>query len=297
MKKQSLAIVGLGRLGQSCARAIQEEEDTTLAGAVSRRIEPPAWLDAPLVGHISELAGIDAVLVCVPPDAVCGVAQDLLQRRLRVVECARLHGEDFLRHKAALHRAALHHAAAAVVGAGFDPGLLSMFRSQFAMAIPHGHTTSRLHTAAGLHHTLAADAVKGVRKALALEQTARDGTRQRYVYVELDPHADPAQVESAIRRDPCYLDAQTLVFPVDSVAALEETNRGVLLERHAAARERRHAALLLEARCDEAALAARIMLAAARALPFLKAGAYSLLDVPPILLWGERGPAIESEWG
>jgi len=53
---------------------------------------------------------------------------------------------------------------------------------------------------------------------------------------------------------------------------------------------------LLEARFDETALAATIMLAAARALPFLKPGAYSLLDVPPARLWGEQAPAAESEW-
>ncbi|HJX57710.1 MAG TPA: diaminopimelate dehydrogenase, partial [Thiobacillus sp.] len=57
-----------------------------------------------------------------------------------------------------------------------------------------------------------------------------------------------------------------------------------------------HATFLLEARYDEAGLAARMMLAAARALPFLQAGAYSLLDLPPGTLWGEQRPAAEKEW-
>lgn len=77
---------------------------------------------------------------------------------------------------------------------------------------------------------------------------------------------------------------------------LEEANRGVLLERHAASRDSSHTSLLLEARFDETALAARVMLAAARALPFLKAGAYSLFDIPPALLWGEQGTVSEREW-
>jgi diaminopimelate dehydrogenase len=104
------------------------------------------------------------------------------------------------------------------------------------------------------------------------------------------------EVEEAIVHDPLFLDEQTLVFPVPSIAALEETNRGVLLERHAASGDAGHASFLLEARYDEAGLAARMMLAAARALQFLRAGAYSLLDLPPGALWGEQRAAAEKEW-
>ncbi|HUX29189.1 MAG TPA: hypothetical protein VMV78_01020 [Thiobacillus sp.] len=82
-----------------------------------------------------------------------------------------------------------------------------------------------------------------------------------------------------------FLDEQTLVFAVPSVAALAKTDHGVIRERHAAPEEISHASFLLEARYDEAGLAARVMLAAARALPFLPAGAYSLLDLPPGALW------------
>lgn len=123
-----------------------------------------------------------------------------------------------------------------------------------------------------------------------------DGALQRYVYVELEPSADADEVEAAIVNDPLFLDEQTRVFAVPSVAALEETDHGVMLERHAAPGETSHPSFLLEARYDEAGLAARVMLAAARALPFLQAGAYSLLDLPPGALWGERRAAVEKEW-
>ncbi len=169
--------------------------------------------------------------------------------------------------------------ATAVVGAGSDPGILSLFRSQFALLLPHGHTRSSLHTGTSLHHSLAAEGIAGVRRALALEQRAQDGTLQRYIYVELEPGADAAAVEQAIRRDPLYLDEETLVFPVDSVAGLE-AERG----------------LLLEARFDEIELAARMMLAGARALPLLQHGAHSLFDLPLRVLWGDPVAAAEQEW-
>ncbi len=297
MKKIRLAVIGLGNLGRKCTEAIISDPATVLAGIVLRSGSSPApWLKVPGVTHISELKEVDAALICVPPDAVMGMAKDLLQSRIPVVECARLHGEAFLRHKSEIHRVALLHRVPAVVGAGCDPGALSLFRSQFALLVPHGHTETSLHTGTSLHHTLAAEGIKGVRKALATELKSVEGTIQRYVYVELEPSADAAEVEYAIIHDPLFLDEQTLVFPVPSIAALEETNRGVLLERRAAAGETGHSSFLLEARFDEAGLAARMMLAAARSLPSLQAGAYSLLDLPPGALWGEQRTAAEKEW-
>ncbi|MOA60804.1 hypothetical protein D3C78_1857900 [compost metagenome] len=85
------------------------------------------------------------------------------------------------------------------------------------------------------------------------------------------------------------------MFPVDSVAELE-AERGLLLERHAATSNSSHAALLLEARFDEIELAARMMLAGARALPLLQHGAHSLFDLPHGVLWGESGTGVEREW-
>lgn len=296
MKKLRFAIIGLGNLGRKCAEAIVADPATMLVGFVRRSGGPVSWSKAPVVTHISELKEVDAALICVPPEVVTGVAKDLLQSRIPVVECARLHGDAFLRHKSEIHRAALHHKVPAIVGAGCDPGALSLFRSHFALLVPKGHTETNLHSGASLHHTLAAEGVKGVRKALAAELKSANGIVQRYVYVELEPSADASEVEHAIVHDPLFLDEQTLVFPVPSIAALEETNRGVSLERRAAPGEASHSSFLLEARFDEAEIAARMMLAVARSLPVLQAGAYSLLDLPPGELWGEQLAATEKEW-
>ena len=297
MKKIRIAIIGLGRLGRKCVEAIVSDQSTELAGVVRRPESTPApWLKAPAVTHISELNQVDAALICVPVDTVMGIAQGLLQGRIPLVECARLHGDAFFGHKTEIHRAALRHKVPAIVGAGCDPGALSLFRSQFALLAPRGHTETSLHTGTSLHHTLAATGIQGVRKALATECTSVGGALQRYVYVELEPSADAAAVEDAIVNDPLFLDEQTQVFTVPSIAALEETNHGITLERRAAPQEASHASWLLEARYDEAGLAARMMLAAVRSLPLLKAGAYSLLDLPPGALWGEQRPVAEKEW-
>ena len=297
MKKMRLAIIGLGNLGRKCVEAIFADPTKELAGIVRRTVTSSGFgPDVPVVTHISELKDIDAALICVPAHEVMGVAKNLLQSRIPVVECARLHGEAFLSYKSEIHRVALLHKLPAVVGAGCDPGALSLFRSYFALLAPHGHTEISLHTGSSLHHTLAAEGIKGVRKALATELKSIGGTVQRYVYVELEPLADAAEVERIIVNDPVFLDEQTLVFPVPSIAALEETNRGVLLERHGKSGDAGHSSFLLEARFDEAGLAAQMMLAAAQSLLALKAGAHSLLDLPLVALWGEQRPNAEKEW-
>jgi diaminopimelate dehydrogenase len=297
MRKIRLAVVGLGNLGSKCVEAIAADPAMELAGVVRRpESVPAAWLKAPAVTHVSELNQVDAALVCVPVEDVVGTAEGLLQSRVPVVECARLHGDGFLRHKSDIHHASLRHKVAAIVGAGCDPGVLSLFRSHFALLSPHGHTETILHTGASLHHTLAAAGIKGVKKALATERSSAEGRTQRYVYVELAPSADAAEVERAILSDPLFLNEETLVFPVASIADLEESNRGVLIERRAAAAETSHASFLLEARYDETRLAACMMLAAARALPLLRTGAHSLFDLPAGTLWGEQRLAAEKEW-
>ena len=52
----------------------------------------------------------------------------------------------------------------------------------------------------------------------------------------------------------------------------------------------------MEARIDVVPLTAEVMLLAARTLPTLQAGAYSLREIPLINLWGERHDQAECEW-
>ena len=94
LAKAPFAIIGLGNLGRKCAEALLADPALALAGVVRRNPAPLGWLgDTPVVGHVAELGAIDAALLCVPPDRVLGMANELLQRRLPLVECARLHGD------------------------------------------------------------------------------------------------------------------------------------------------------------------------------------------------------------
>ncbi|MFI5247520.1 MAG: diaminopimelate dehydrogenase, partial [Nitrospirales bacterium] len=98
------------------------------------------------------------------------------------------------------------------------------------------------------------------------------------------------------RADPLFLDGETLVFPVESISVLEQEGRGVLLKRRGAPGRLGYQQFLLEAKFDESLLTAHMMLAAVRALPQLKPGAHSLLDLRLSALWGEQHKKAEGEW-
>jgi diaminopimelate dehydrogenase len=278
VRRRRLAVVGFGRLGRACAEAIAESHDTELAGVVrgtsSPQTLPSPFTRVPVAGHVRDLAAVEIALVCVPATLVGAVVRDLLQERLPTVECARLEGGALQAHYRTIADAAREHRVAAVVGAGWNPGMLPLLQRAFELLVPKGHTSLTDRPGASLHHTEAARDIAGVAGALATEYRNAEGRLTRYVYVELAKGAKLDEVREALSADPLFAGEETLVFPVDSVVQLEEAGHGILLERRGTASSGAHQNLLLEGRFDVHTFAARVMLDAVRALPSLKAGAH-----------------------
>lgn len=279
MTKLRVAVIGLGRLGLACAEALIDESELALAGVV-RQPGAPAALPGrlqlfPVAPHVRELDAVGAALVCVPAHAVLGVARELLQARIPVVECACFEGQALQAHYAALDEAAGNHRVAAVVGAGWDPGVLPLLRNAFEMLIPRGHTVFHRHPGLHLHHSAVVAGIRGVKGALAGEYRGDEGASQHYVYVELERGADFAQVQAAIAADPLFAGEVIQVFQVADLSELEQDDgSGVVLDRRGHAAQGPHQSLLLEARFDATAFSARVMLDAARKLPGLRRGAH-----------------------
>jgi diaminopimelate dehydrogenase len=250
----------------------------------------------PVSTHIGQVKEVDGALICVPTTAAADTASEILRQGIPIVDCVTLHGEAFSAHKEATDKVALRHNASAIVGAGWDPGALSMLRSWLALVTPGGTTETTHRPGASLHHTAMARTVVGVKDALCTEVRAADGKVQRYVYVELQRGVDPDRVAEAIRADPLFLGEYTQVFPVESLSALEQEGRGVVLDRRGDSSQLGHQHFVLEARGDDTVLTAQVMLAAARALSDLEPGAYSLSDIPLSALWGERSEKAERDW-
>ncbi|NMM14580.1 MAG: hypothetical protein HHJ17_13750 [Rhodoferax sp.] len=279
MTKLQVAVIGLGRLGRACAEALIDDSELGLAGVV-RHPDAPGTLPGRLqrfavASHVRELADVKAALVCVPADAVLGVARELFQARIPIVECACFEGKAMEAHHAALDEAADNHHVAAVVAAGWEPGVLPLLRSAFEMLIPRGQTLFHRHPGLNLHHTTVAAGIRGVKDALAGEYPGENGSTQHYVYVELAQGVALAQVQAAIAADPLFAGDVTQVFQVECLSELEgEEGLGVVLDRRGSATHGPHESLLLEARFDHTSFSARVMLDAARKLPRLRRGAH-----------------------
>lgn len=300
-KPLRLAIVGLGKVGQACAELTALSHDLTVGAFVRRPASgveglPDHLRHIPLLTHVGQVREVGGALICVPTNAVMEAASQILQHGIPVVDCAILHGELFHAHKAAIHKLALHHHAPAIVGAGWDPGALSVFRSWLALLTPGGMTETTHRPGITLRHTVMAKSVVGVKDALCTEVRATDGRVQRYVYIELEKGANAEVVAQAIRVDPLFLGEETQIFPMESLASLEQEGRGVVLDRRSSPQRLGRQHFMLEGRFDEAVVTAEVMLAAARALPDLDPGAYSLADLPLSALWGERADKAEREW-
>lgn len=279
MRKLTVAVIGLGRLGSACATALIDETEMTLAGVV-RRPESLGPMSGKLaqfsaVGHVRDLPAVDIALVCVPAGNVLGVSRELLQTGLPIVECAYFEGHALDSHYAELDGMAKAHRTTAAVGAGWDPGVLPLFAKAFDMLIPHGRSRSHQHPGLSLHHSAAVAHMHGVKDALAGEYHGAGGALQRYVYVTLEQGVDLDQVKATIGADPLFAGEQTQVFQVEKLAEIEaEEGQGVVLERRSAAATGKHASLLIEARFERVAFAARVMLDAARTSSLLPHGAH-----------------------
>lgn len=300
--RRSIAVVGFGRLGRACAGAVHDADDLTLAAVVRDRAHADAPLPAPLDrvavrGDVNAVDAADAALLCLPDERLGEAIHALTQHRIATVDCTGLHGDAFHDHWRTADRMARHHHLAAVVGAGWDPGTLSLFKGLFALLVPKGHTTINERPGVTLHHSLTERAVEGVRHALSVEypQGGGGGTR-RYVYVEPEPGADWSAIERAVKAEPLFVDEDTVVLPVDSVEALEREGHGVVMERFGAAAVAGHQMFLLESRFDRVALTAQMMVAAARALPSLANGAHSIFDIPLGALWGPMRDRAQADW-
>lgn len=256
--------------------AAHGRDDIELAGVIGHArsvARPRAETNLKVAGHLRELGSVDAALVCVPADRTLGVAREILQQRVPIVECAILGEQALKTHYDALAVSARHHHVAAVVGAGWDPGALALIRRLFNVLIPRGSTDTDAHPGLDLHRS-ALDSIPGIAGALACERRGMDGRTLHYVYVKLRPGASAADVKRGIAADPLYAGDETLVFPVDDLASLETAGSGIVLHRLGIAGVGAHQSLLLEARFEPAIFAARVMLDGACRLRQLSPGAH-----------------------
>jgi diaminopimelate dehydrogenase len=275
VKRLRLAIVGFGRLGRACAADLMGASDLELAGVVRRESAalPAPFSHARVAGHARDLEHVDVALLCVPTEQTTGAACELLQGSMPIVECAQLGAGAQAEHYAAIDHVARHHRVSAMVGAGWDPGVLPLLQRLFEVLIPRGRTALARHPGMSLHHSAAVEDIPGVKEALTGELHDANGRLRRYVYFEPGKGANAEAVRRTIEADPLFAGEQTEVFEVPDLTQLESQS-GLVIERRGIARAGEHQSLSLDARFEVWTFAARVMLDAARAVPAQRPGAH-----------------------
>lgn len=214
--KIRVGIVGYGNLGKGAEQAVLQQADMTLVGIFSRRPGVESLEKFPVfpIADLPKFEGnIDVLLLC------GGSARDLpemsprLSQRFAIVDSYDDH------ENAKAHLAACHNGChAAIVCAGWDPGLFSIQRafckSIFPQSEPQtfwGPGVSQGHSDAlrqiegvldGRQYTVpAADAIQKAREGKCIP---KEKAHRRECYVAVKPGADREKIREAIQKMPHY---------------------------------------------------------------------------------------------
>ncbi len=279
-------VVGYGNVGREAAVCVRQAPDMEVAGIADiQKIDGD--VGCPVVKEIQEieaLGQVDVAILAIPSRAVPCVAPSYLQKGINTVDCYDIHGDSVMGLRRDLHRYALESGRVAIVSSGWDPGTTSVARILFKAMAPRGLTYTNYGPGMSMGHTVAAKAVSGVKSALSMTIPKGSGQHRRDVYVELEDGVEFPEVAKAIMEDAYFAKDETHVTQVPSVMELETTRHGVLLQRYGGSGSAQNQELELRLGVTNPSLTAQIMVAAARASTRLGPGAYTLGEIPPILL-------------
>ena len=290
------AIVGYGNIGRYTLEALEASEDFEIAGVVRRNASAdgfPELAGYKVVSDITELGKVDVAILATPSRKVKENALKYLQLGINTVDSFDIHTE-IVDLRAALDPVAKQAGAVSIISAGWDPGSDSVVRTLMESLAPKGISYTNFGPGRSMGHSVAVRAIEGVRDALSMTIPVGTGIHRRMVYVELEPGADFAKVEAAIKADPYFVHDETHVTAVDSVDALNDVGHGVNLVRKGVSGKTHNQLLEFNMKINNPALTAQVLVNVARASMKQAPGCYTMIEIPVIdLLPGDRQTLIK----
>jgi len=282
MSLKRIAVVGYGNIGHFALEAIQASPDLELAGLVRRR----ASLGGPLkvasvtqTDDVTALGQVDAALLCTPTRNVQEQAKRYLELGINTVDSFDIHG-SILDLRRELMPVAQQFGAVSVIAAGWDPGSDSVVRALLEACAPKGMTYTDFGPGLSMGHTVAANQIDGVAKALSVTIPLGTGLHRRMVYVELAAGADLELVSANLKADPYFSNDQTEVVAVDSVDQIADQGHSAHLVRRGVSGKTDNQVFEFSMRINNPALTAQVMLACARASFKRPPGVYTMPELP-----------------
>ncbi|MGO2303562.1 MAG: diaminopimelate dehydrogenase [Providencia sp.] len=283
MTKIKAAIVGYGNIGRYALEAVQAAEDFELVGIVRRNTQDvPAELSAyKIVDDIEKLGKVDVALLCSPTRSIEPLAAKILSLGINTVDSFDVHsGIVDLKHS--LDKVAKAYNSTAIISAGWDPGSDSIMRTLMLAMAPKGVTFTNFGPGMSMGHSVAAKAVEGVKDALSVTIPLGTGVHRRMVYIELVSGASFDDVARAIKADSYFSSDETHIRQVDSIDALKDVGHGVHMTHKGVSGATHNQLFEYTMRINNPALTSQFMVSAARATMKQAAGAYTVIEIPPV---------------
>lgn len=292
-----VAIVGYGNIGRFALEAVQSAPDMECAGVVRRSGSAegiPELRDIKVVADIADLGKVDVAILATPSRKVRENAEKYLRMGISTVDSFDIHTE-IPALRAALAPIARENSAVSVISAGWDPGSDSVVRALLLGLAPKGITYTNFGPGRSMGHSVAVKAIEGVHDALSITIPVGTGLHRRMVYVELEPGADFAAVEAAVKADPYFVHDETHVQQVESIDALNDVGHGVNLVRKGVSGRTHNQLFEFDMKINNPALTGQVLVMAARAAVRQQPGCYTMIEIPVVdYLPGDREALIAS---
>lgn len=299
MKKIKVAINSFGNLGIYAIQAIEQTVDMECVGVVRRKESVGTKLhdlrgvkDFASIQELEDRAGRpDVVIVCSPSRNVPDNVKKLLDCGYNTVDSFDIHSEiqDLVKNLDAIAKT---NGKVAVTAAGWDPGTDSALRAYFEAMAPVGTTFTNFGRGRSMGHSVVARAIQGVDDAVSVTIPIGGGRHSRLVYVVLKKGEKIEEVRERIKADSYFSHDPLEVRQVQTKAELEfvsDASHGVLLERIGGFGNVSNQTFTFDMRINNPALTAQVLVSCARAACRMSAGAYTIIDIPPVqLLAGDR---------
>jgi len=281
----SIAIIGYGNIGKAALQAVLAAPDMQLAGVVRRSISniPEELKNHKVVTDITQLGKIDVALLCTPTRQVPSYAKQMLSMGISTVDSFDIHTK-IVDLRSELMPLAKQNGAVSIISAGWDPGSNSVVRCLLQAIAPNGITYTNFGPGRSMGHSVAVRAIEGVEDALSMTIPLGTGIHRRMVYVKIKQGYDFKTIEQQILQDDYFRHDETHVMQVESVDALNDVGHGVNLVRKGVSGITHNQRFEFNMSINNPALTGQVMVACARATQYLAPGAYTMIEIPPIVL-------------
>lgn len=283
--KIKVAVIGYGNIGKAAVEAVETAPDMQLVGVVRRnaKLVPVELEHVRVVEDIDQLGHIDVALVCSPTRQVPEQAAALLAKGISTVDSYDIHG-GIADLRARLMPLAHANKAVAVISAGWDPGSDSVVRCLLQAIAPKGITHTNFGPGRSMGHSVAVRAIEGVEDALSVTIPLGTGLHRRMVYVQIKEGYNFEDIKSRILQDDYFRHDETHVQQVASVDVLNDVGHGVNLVRKGVSGVTGNQRFEFNMSINNPALTGQVMVACARATQRMQAGAYTMIEIPPVFL-------------